>query len=66
MNIEGIKRRGFTEIEQRAIRNAYRALYRSDLKLEDALAQLRAMAAEQPVLAPLVDFIARPGRGLAR
>jgi UDP-N-acetylglucosamine acyltransferase len=66
VNIEGIKRRGFTEAEQRAIRNAYRVLYRSELKLEEALAQLRELAREQPVLVPLVDFIARPGRGIAR
>ena len=66
VNIEGIKRRGFSEAEQRAIRNAYRLLYRSELKLEDALAQLRELAAGQPVIAPLVEFIAQPGRGLAR
>ena len=36
VNIEGLKRRGFTEEQIRAIRNAYRVLYRSDLKLEDA------------------------------
>ncbi|HMA10335.1 MAG TPA: acyl-ACP--UDP-N-acetylglucosamine O-acyltransferase, partial [Steroidobacteraceae bacterium] len=66
VNIEGIRRRGFSEAEQRAIRNAYRILYRSELKLEEALAQLRELAAVQPVLALLVDFIARPGRGLAR
>ena len=66
VNIEGIKRRGFSDVEQRAIRNAYRVLYRSELKLEDALAQLREMAREQAVLGPMVDFIAQPGRGLAR
>jgi UDP-N-acetylglucosamine acyltransferase len=66
VNLEGIKRRGFSEIEQRAIRNAYRVLYRSELKLEEAVAQLHEMAKEQPVLASMVDFIARPGRGLAR
>jgi UDP-N-acetylglucosamine acyltransferase len=66
VNIEGIKRRGFTEVEQRAIRNAYRLLYRSELKLEESLAQLSELAKEHPVLAPMVEFIARPGRGLAR
>lgn len=66
VNIEGLKRRGFTEAEQRIIRNAYRLLYRSELKLDEAQLQLREMAKDQPVLAPLVDFLARPGRGLAR
>ena len=44
--LEGLKRRDFSEEQIRAIRNAYRVLYRSELKLEDALTQLRAMAAE--------------------
>ena len=66
VNIEGLKRRGFSEEQQRAIRNAYRVLYRSELKLEEALAQLRTLAQHQDCLAPLVDFIAKPGRGLAR
>jgi UDP-N-acetylglucosamine acyltransferase len=66
VNIEGLKRRGFTEEQIRAIRNAYRVLYRSKLKLEDALQQLTAMAGEYEVLAPLVEFIAHSSRGLAR
>jgi len=66
VNIEGLKRRGFSEEQIRAIRNAYRVLYRSELKLEDALVQLREMAAEHDCLAIFVDFIARSTRSLAR
>jgi len=66
VNLEGLRRRGFTEDQTRAIRNAYRVLYRSDLKLEDAVAQLREMAAQDECLRPMVEFIAGSKRGLAR
>jgi UDP-N-acetylglucosamine acyltransferase len=66
VNIEGLKRRGFSEEQLRAIRNAYRVLYRSELKLEESLAQLREMAVEQPCLRPMVEFIEKSSRGLAR
>jgi UDP-N-acetylglucosamine acyltransferase len=66
VNLEGLKRRGFSEEQIRAIRNAYRVLYRSELKLEEALVQLRAMATGHDFLAIFVDFIAQSTRGLAR
>jgi len=66
VNVEGLKRRGFGEEQLRAIRNAYRVLYRSELKLDEALIQLREMATEQECLLPLVQFIEKSTRGLAR
>src|ERR1700739_2333575 len=46
VNSEGLKRRGFTEDQIRAIREAYRILYRSDLRLSEAMARLEPIAAE--------------------
>ena len=66
VNLEGLKRRGFTEEQTRAIRNAFRVLYRSELKLEEAVAQLREMSASQDCLRLLADFIEGSTRGLAR
>lgn len=66
VNIEGLKRRGFTEEQMRAIRSAYRLLYRSELKLEDALAQIGELAVEHPVLDIFTAFLQHAGRGLAR
>src|ERR1700742_3628421 len=40
VNSEGLKRRGFDEEMIRNIRRAYRTLYRSDLRLPDALEKL--------------------------
>jgi UDP-N-acetylglucosamine acyltransferase len=50
----------------RDIPNAYKVLYRSELKLEDAVTQLRAMVAEQDCLGIFVDFISQSTRSLAR
>jgi UDP-N-acetylglucosamine acyltransferase len=40
VNIEGLKRRGFTREQINAIRAAYKSLYRSGLTLEEAKAAL--------------------------
>jgi UDP-N-acetylglucosamine acyltransferase len=57
VNAEGLKRRGYTAQQIRNIRDAYRILYRSKLKLADALEQLAQRAASQPELAPLIAFL---------
>jgi UDP-N-acetylglucosamine acyltransferase len=66
VNVEGLKRRGFSEEQIRVVRNAYRVLYRSDLKLEEAVEQLRQMAAEHEVLKIFVEFIEQSTRSLVR
>jgi UDP-N-acetylglucosamine acyltransferase len=66
INSEGLKRRGFTAQQIRNLRNAYRVLYRSGLRLEDALEQLTAAAKDQPEVQALVDFIPQSTRSLVR
>jgi UDP-N-acetylglucosamine acyltransferase len=66
INAEGLKRRGFTPQQIRNLRNAYRTLYRSGLRLEEALEQLSAAARDQPELQLLVDFIPQSTRSLVR
>jgi UDP-N-acetylglucosamine acyltransferase len=66
INVEGLKRRGFDEEQMRAIRNAYRVLYRSDLKLEDATRQIEEQAREHEVLGIFAEFLRSSTRGLAR
>jgi len=65
-NNEGLRRRGFSADDIMAVRRAYKTLYRQGLSLEDARAALATAAAETPVLAPLVAFLAEPGRGIVR
>ena len=48
------------------MRRAYKTLYREGLTLEDARTALAEAAAATPALAPLVAFLAVPGRGIVR
>jgi UDP-N-acetylglucosamine acyltransferase len=66
VNAEGLRRRGFTPEQILHIRQAYRILYRMELKLEQALEQLSALVGEQPELDLLVEFIRRSDRSLTR
>ncbi|MEO7773247.1 MAG: acyl-ACP--UDP-N-acetylglucosamine O-acyltransferase [Steroidobacteraceae bacterium] len=66
VNSEGLKRRGFSEEQIRGIRNAYRVLYRSDLKLADAAARLQELARGKPELQLFVDFITSSTRSIVR
>jgi len=64
--VEGLKRRGFSEEQIRHIREAYRVIYRSDLKLSEALERLTAVAAERSEIRAVVDFIHGSTRSLVR
>jgi UDP-N-acetylglucosamine acyltransferase len=66
INSEGLKRRGFSEAQIRNLKNAYRVLYRSDLKLADAVAELTSRVEAQPELKIFVDFIGESTRSLVR
>ena len=66
VNSEGLKRRGFTEEQVRSVREAYRLVYRSDLKLSEALERLEPAAREQPALRLFVDFIRSSTRSIIR
>ena len=66
VNAEGLKRRGFSEEQIRNIREAYRILYRSELKLTEALEQLAPLAAEHSEVRAFVEFIQGSTRSLVR
>ncbi len=65
-NNEGLRRRGFAAADILAVRRAYKTLYRQGLPLEDARTAIAEAASAEPVLAPLADFLAVPGRGIVR
>ena len=65
-NNEGLRRRGFTAQDIQAVRRAYKTLYREGLTLDDAKFALAEAAKASPILVPLVDFLAVPGRGIIR
>jgi len=64
INSEGLRRRGFAAESIAAIKRAYKTLYRSGLKLDEAVAAIAAEQREE--LASLTDFLAAPGRGIIR
>ncbi|HTL91169.1 MAG TPA: acyl-ACP--UDP-N-acetylglucosamine O-acyltransferase, partial [Steroidobacteraceae bacterium] len=66
VNAEGLRRRGFSDEQIRHIREAYRLLYRSDLKLADALARLTPLAEQHPEIHRFVEFIHGSTRSLVR
>jgi UDP-N-acetylglucosamine acyltransferase len=66
VNSEGLRRRGFSDEQIHNVREAYRILYRSELKLAEALARLTPVAAEHPEIRVFVDFIQTSARSLIR
>jgi UDP-N-acetylglucosamine acyltransferase len=66
MNYEGLKRRGFSSEGIAALRRAYKTLYSSGLRLEEARDVLAAEQQTHPELRPLVEFISVSGRGIVR
>lgn len=66
LNMEGMKRRGFTKETQQALRRAYKTLYRSSLTLEEAVAAMAEDAAKEPQVQAFVDFVTSSNRGIIR
>ncbi|HTV98046.1 MAG TPA: acyl-ACP--UDP-N-acetylglucosamine O-acyltransferase [Steroidobacteraceae bacterium] len=66
INVEGLKRRKFTEQQIRNIRRAYRVLYRSGLKLRAAQLELERMAESTAEIRPFVEFLKSSSRSLIR
>jgi len=65
LNVVGLKRAGFTTEEMAALKRAYRLLYRSGLKLKDALARIAAELDTEHTR-HLVKFIESSERGICR
>lgn len=66
INTEGLRRRGFGSGRLAAIRRAYKILYRSGLRLEQARERLAAEAPDNPDVDELVRFIADSQRSIVR
>lgn len=66
INSEGLRRRGFSAETIAAIKRAYRALYLAQLKRDEALARIQALAAEFPEVAAFSAFVADSHRSIVR
>jgi UDP-N-acetylglucosamine acyltransferase len=65
LNLVGLKRAGFSLEDVNALKKAYRFLYRSNLKLEDALDRIQSEIPTEHTL-HLVAFVRRSERGICR
>ena len=66
INAEGLKRRGFSADQIRNIRAAYRVVFRSGMRLREAIAELEPLQSEQPELAVFVESLKSSERGIIR
>lgn len=66
INVEGLRRHRFTTAEIAAVRQAYRLLYRSDLRLEQAVEDMQPLVTQCSRIALLQDFLRRSERGIIR
>ena len=65
LNLVGLKRAGYKASDLSVLKKAYQVLYRSGLKLQDALAKIESELATPETL-NLVTFIRRSERGICR
>lgn len=66
INSIGLRRHHFSSDDIQAIKQAYKLLYTSDLRLEEAIERIRALAQEHPRLQTLVDFLGNGKRSIIR
>ena len=66
LNMEGLRRRGFSADSRKVLKAAYRTLYRENLSLQDAVLQLKQQAIAHRELDILVTFLEQQTRGIVR
>jgi UDP-N-acetylglucosamine acyltransferase len=66
INQIGLKRRGFSEETIRGIKQAYKLIFRSGLRTEEALEQIAAELKGCPEVEEFSNFIRKSSRGVAR
>ncbi len=66
INKVGLERKGYSSDRVRAIREAFRVLYRQDLALEEAITRLQAMPDAEGDIALLTTFLSESKRSIIR
>ena len=66
INIEGLRRHGFRPEQVRALKQAFRVLYRNGLRLEEARSELERLGEDHPEVAAVAAFVAGSQRGIIR
>ncbi len=66
INVEGIKRRGFSAQDISLLRKAYRLIFRQGLRIEEAVEAVLGLSEDSSALKMMADFIQASERGIAR
>jgi UDP-N-acetylglucosamine acyltransferase len=66
INAVGLERQGFSQDAIRQIKKAYKIVFKSGLKLEDAIAALEEMAEETPEIDCMASFLKQTQRSILR
>ncbi len=66
INSVGMERNGITAEDVRLIRNAYKIIYKMNLRLEDAIEQIEELATDSKELVEMVSFLRNVRRGILR
>jgi UDP-N-acetylglucosamine acyltransferase len=66
LNLVGLKRRGFSPEILKSIKQAYKLVFRSGMKLEEAIVEIEQTLEVSPELERFVTFLKTSERGIAR
>jgi len=66
INSVGLERKGYDSEAVLQIKRAFKIIYKSRLKLEEAIEHLQIMAKTAPEIAPMLDFLRQSGRSIIR
>ncbi|MBV1911134.1 MAG: acyl-ACP--UDP-N-acetylglucosamine O-acyltransferase [Kangiellaceae bacterium] len=66
INVEGIKRRGFSKEDISLLRKSYKIIYRQGLRIEEAVEQIKNLSSESSSLDLMIEFIKSSQRGITR
>ena len=66
INVEGLKRAGFSAESIRGLREAYKIIYRQGLRLVEAVEKLKTLEAALPEVRPFIDLLENSKRGIIR
>ncbi|OGP20473.1 MAG: acyl-[acyl-carrier-protein]--UDP-N-acetylglucosamine O-acyltransferase [Deltaproteobacteria bacterium GWA2_57_13] len=66
LNLEGLRRRGFTKVQIEGLKKAYRIIFQSGLKVRDALKKVKEEIPNSPEVEHLNLFVENSQRGICR
>ena len=66
LNLKGLQRHDFSAAAIRGLKRAYKLLFCSSLRLEEAIAAVRAAGLDSPHITYLLDFLSESRRGVMR